>query len=102
MFARNTTYNIKPNIDREIAVKFEKEVLPLLRKANGFKDQITLSRDKNEILGISMWDSKAQLDAYTKDTDPQVIKLLAPFVHGTPDVRIYEVSNSTSHKVVAA
>ena len=102
MFARNTTYSIKPNMDREIAVKFEKEVLPLLRKANGFKDQITLSRDKNEILGISMWDSKAQLDAYTKDTDPQVVKLLTPFFNGTPDVRIYEVSNSTSHKVVAA
>ncbi len=102
MFARNTTYSIKPNMDREIAVKFEKEVLPILRKANGFKDQITLSRDKNEIVGISMWDSKAQLDAYTKDTDPQVVKLLEPCFHGTPDVRIYEVSNSTSHKVHAA
>lgn len=101
MFARNTTYSIKPNMDREIAVKFEKEVLPLLRKANGFKDQITLSRDKNEIIGISLWDRKEQLDAYTKDTDPQVVKLLEPFFHGTPDVRIYEVSNSTSHKVAA-
>ena len=101
MFARNTTYSVKPNMDREIAVKFEKDVLPLLRKANGFKDQITLSRDKNEILGISLWDKREQLDAYTKDTDPQVFKLLEPFFHGTPDVRIYEVSNSTSHKVVA-
>jgi heme-degrading monooxygenase HmoA len=102
MFARNTTYSIKPNMDREIAVKFEKEVLPLLRKANGFKDQITLSRDKNEIVGISLWDKREQLDAYTKDTDPQVVKLLEPCFRGTPDVRIYEVSNSTSHKVAAA
>jgi heme-degrading monooxygenase HmoA len=101
MFARNTTYNIKPNMDREIAVKFETEVLPLLRKANGFKDQITLS-DKHEIIGISMWDKKEQLEAYTRDTDPQVVKVLQPFFTGTPAVRTYEVSNSTNHKVHAA
>jgi hypothetical protein len=101
MFARNTTYNVNPNMDREIAVKFEMEVLPLLRKTTGFKDQLTLSRNKNEIIGISLWDKKEQLDAYTKDTDPQVIKLLQPCFNGTPDVRIYEVSGSTSHKVVA-
>jgi heme-degrading monooxygenase HmoA len=102
MFARNTTISVKPNMDREIAVKFEKDVLPLLRKSTGFKDQFTFSRNKNEILGISLWDKREQLDAYTKDTDPQVVKLLESCVNGTPDVRIYEVSNSTSHKVVAA
>ena len=102
MYARNVTFSIKPNMDREIAVKFEKEVLPLLRKTDGFRDQITLSRDKNEIVGISLWDKREQLDAYTKNTDPQVVKLLEAFFTGTPDVRTYEVSNSTSHKVVAA
>ena len=102
MFARKVTFNIKPNMDRQIAVKFETEVLPLLRKANGFRDQITLSRDKNEIVGISLWEKKEHLDAYTKDTDPQVVKLLEPMFTGTPDVRTYEVTNSTSHKIVAA
>jgi len=102
MFARKVTFNIKPNMDRQIAVKFETEVLPLLRKANGFRDQITLSRDKNEIVGISLWDKKDHLDAYTKDTDPQVVKLLESMYSGTPDVRTYEVTNSTSHKIVAA
>ena len=101
MFARNTTFSDKPNMDREIAVKFEKEVLPILRKANGFKDQITLSRNKNEIVGISMWDSKEHLDAYTRDTDPQVVKLLESLYSGTPDVRTYEVTNSTNHKLAA-
>jgi heme-degrading monooxygenase HmoA len=101
MFARNVTLNIKPNMDREIEVKFEKEVLPILRKAAGFKDQITLSRNHNEIVGISLWEKKENLDAYAKDTDPQVAKLLQPLCTGTPDVRTYEVSNSTSHKVAA-
>ncbi|HUP45592.1 MAG TPA: hypothetical protein VM779_08785 [Thermoanaerobaculia bacterium] len=89
-------------MDREIAVKFEKEVLPLLRKAQGFKDQITLSRDKNEIVSISLWDKREQLDAYAKDTDPQVVNILSTMVNGSPEVRNYEVSNSTSHRIVAA
>lgn len=101
MFARNVTLSVKPNMDREIAVKFEKEVLPILRKATGFKDQITLSRNHNEIVSISLWEKKENLEAYTKDTDPQVVKLLQPLYTGTPDVRTYEVSNSTPHHVAA-
>jgi heme-degrading monooxygenase HmoA len=101
MFARNVTFKVKPDMDREIAIKFEKEVLPILRKANGFKDQITLSRDKNEIVSISLWDKKEQLDAYVKDTDAQVVKILSPLYTGSPDVRNYEVTNSTNHKVAA-
>ncbi|MGZ4809350.1 MAG: hypothetical protein ACXVIJ_02020 [Thermoanaerobaculia bacterium] len=101
MFARNVTFSVKPTMDHEMAVKFEKEVLPLLRKSNGFRDQITLSRDKNEIVGISLWDNKEQLDSYVKNTDPQVVKILSPLYNGTPDVRTYEVTNSTNHKVSA-
>ncbi|HEX9161217.1 MAG TPA: hypothetical protein VF980_05880 [Thermoanaerobaculia bacterium] len=98
MFARNVTFSIKPNMDREVAVKFEKEVLPILRKANGFRDQITLSRDHNEIVGISLWEKKENLDAYAKDTDPQVVKILSPFCNGTPEVRTYEVTYTTTQK----
>jgi len=101
MFSRNVTYSVKPNMDREIAVKFEKEVLPILRNAHGFKDQITLSRDKTELVSISLWDKREQLDAFVKDTDAQVVKILSPMYTGSPDVRNYEVTSSTSHKVVA-
>ena len=102
MFARNVTFSVKPNMDREIAIKFEKEILPILRNSQGFKDQITLSRDKNEIVAISLWDKREQLDTYVKDTDAQVVKILSPLYTGSPDVRNYEVTNSTSHNVAAA
>ena len=102
MFARNVTLHVKPNQVKELATKFEKEILPILRKANGFQDQITMSRNNDETTAISLWNNKAQLDAYTKDTDPQVVKLFEPFITGSPEVRTYEVSSSTSHKYVAA
>ena len=101
MFARNVTFKVKPNHVKDVASKFEKEILPILRKANGFRDQITMFRENDETVGISLWNDKAQLDAYTKDTDPQIVKLLEPFITGSPEVRTYEVSTSTSHKYVA-
>jgi quinol monooxygenase YgiN len=102
MFARNVTLHVKPNQAKEVAQKFEKDILPILRKANGFRDQLTMSRNPDETVGISLWNNKAELDAYTRDTDPQVVKLLEPFITGSPEVRTYEVSGSTSHKYVLA
>src|SRR5207253_11401566 len=80
MFARNVTLRVKPNHVKEVTAKIEKEILPILRKANGFRDQITMFRENDETVGISLWNNKAELDAYTKDTDPQVVKLLEPFI----------------------
>ena len=102
MFARNVTLHVKPNQVKEVNAKIDKEVLPILRKANGFRDLITMSRDNNDTVGISLWNTKEQLDAYTKDTYPQVAKLLEPFITGVPEVLTFEVSSSTSHKYIAA
>jgi len=41
MFARNVSIRLKSNILREFQQTFEKEVLPLLRKQPGFRDEIT-------------------------------------------------------------
>jgi len=102
MFARNVTLHVKPNQSKAVASKIDKEILPMLRKANGFRDLITMSRDNDETVGISLWNTKEQADAYSKDTFPQVSKILEPLITGAPEVRTYEVSGSTSHKFVAA
>ena len=102
MFARNVTLRVKPNQVKEVAAKFDKEILPILRKATGFRDHITMFRENDETVGISLWNNKAELDAYVKDTDAQVVKLLEPFITGTPEVRTYEVSASTRHKYPSA
>ena len=102
MFARNVTLHVKPNQSKAVATKIDKEILPLLRKADGFFDLITMSRENDETVGISLWNSKEQADAYSKNTFPQVSKILEPLLTKTPEVRNYEVSGSTSHKFIAA
>jgi hypothetical protein len=102
MYARNVSMNLKPNTAREFTQTFEKDILPLLRKQNGFKDEITfVGSNGKDVLAISLWDRKESADQYGRDTYPQVLKGLSRVVEGTPEVRAYEVANSTWHKIAA-
>ena len=103
MFARRVAIQLKPNSVPEFTQKLEKEIIPMLRKQNGFQDEITLvATGGKEAIGISLWDRKEHAEAYNSGTYPEVQKMLSRFVEGTPRVETYEVSNSTFHKIAAA
>ena len=103
MFARNVSIHLKSNMLSDYSRTFEKEVLPLLRKQNGFKDEITFaSSDDTEVTAISLWDNKANAEAYNTKAYPEVLKTLARFIEGTPKVQTGEVVNSTFHKISVA
>jgi len=102
MFARSVTMRIKPNSVAEVNKTIEKEVLPLLQKQKGFRDELVLvSSNASEVLGISLWEQKADAEAYQRTTYPEVQKILSKVVEGTPQVQNYDVSHSTIHKVAA-
>ena len=102
MFARRVSMHLKPNCSKDLTQRLEKEIIPLLRKQNGFKDEITfLAPERSEAVAISLWDRKENADAYGRDTYPAVLKSLDKVVEGTPTVDMYEVSNSTFHKIAA-
>jgi len=102
MYARNVSMHLKGNTASEFTQTFENDILPLLRKQNGFKDEITfLGSDGKDALAISLWDRKESADAYSRETYPQVLKSLARVVEGTPEVRGYDVPNSTLHRTAA-
>ena len=102
MFARNVTLHLKTNTAPEFTRTLETDVLPLLRKQNGFKDEITfVAPDGAEAIAISLWDRKESAEAYGRDTYPEVLKSLARVIEGTPEVLNYEVANSTCHKIAA-
>ena len=58
-------------------------------------------RGGEKAVGISLWDQKENEDAYSREAYPQVLDALGKVVEGTPEVRTYEVSNSTFHKIAA-
>ncbi len=102
MFSRNVSMHLKPNSVAEFTRTLDQEIIPLLRKQKGFQDEITfVVPDGTEAIGISLWDQKENAEAYNRGTYPQVLNTLAKVVEGTPQVRTYEVSNSTFHKIAA-
>lgn len=102
MFARSISIRLKPNSVAEFTRLIEKETLPLLWKQKGFQDEITFVIPGGaEAVGISLWDQKENADAYGRDAYPGVLKALGKVVEGDPQVRTYEVCNSTFHKIAA-
>jgi hypothetical protein len=102
MFARSVTIRLKANSSVEFNSTMEKDILPLLRKQKGFRDEISLvASNGSEAVGISLWDQKEEAEAYNRTTYPEVQKLLARVSEGTPQVQTYEVGSSTFHKTAA-
>ena len=98
MFARNVSIHLKPNTLSDYTRTFEKEVLPLLRKQTGFKDEITFAcAGGRDVTAISLWANKTDAEAYNTNTYPQVLKALSRFIEGTPMVQTSDVVNSTFH-----
>jgi len=102
MFARTVRMQLKPNSVPEFTLTVEKEVIPLLRKQQGFKDEITfVPSDGKEAVAISLWEEKENAEAYSRGAYAEVLKAMAKVVEGTPQVQTSEVSNSTWYKIAA-
>lgn len=100
MFARNVTLHLKADKATEFTRTLETDVLPMLRRQAGFKDEITfLARDGEEAVAISLWDKQENAEAYSRETYPAVLQKLERVFDGTPKVESYEVANSTFHKI---
>ena len=100
MFARNVSIHLKSNTLSDYTRTFDKEVLPLLRKQNGFKDEITFAGPGGvDVTAISLWENKTDTEAYNTNVYPQVLKTLARFIEGTPKVHTADVVTSTLHKI---
>jgi hypothetical protein len=100
MFARNVSIHLKSNMLSDYTRTFEKDILPLLRRQNGFKDEITFAGPGGvDVTAISLWENKTDAEAYNTNTYPEVLKTMARFLEGTPKVQTSDVVTSTCHKI---
>jgi hypothetical protein len=100
MFARNVSIHPKSNMLSDYTRTFEKDILPLLRRQNGFRDEITFAGPGGvDVTAISLWESKTDAETYNTNTYPEVLKTMARFIEGTPKVQTSDVVTSTCHKI---
>jgi hypothetical protein len=98
MFAHNVSFHLKSNMLSEYNRTFDNYILPLLRKQNGFKDEITFSGPGGvAVTAISLWENKTDAESYNTKTYPEVLKTMARFIEGSPKIQTSAVVNSTFH-----
>ncbi len=102
MFARKISIHLKPNTFAEFTRTLEQNVVPLLLKQRGFKDEISFGNAGSpDVLAFSFWDTKQNAEAYEGTAYKDVLKLLGNMIEGTPKVSTTEVLQSTFHNVHA-
>jgi heme-degrading monooxygenase HmoA len=102
MFTRHVTIKLKANSAAEFARVIENEIIPLLRKQKGFRDEVTfVVPERSEAIALSFWDTKEDAEAYNRTGYQEVLKTLSKVVEGDPKIETYEVANSTFHKIAA-
>ena len=102
MFVRFVSMRLKNGNLTEFNRIVEKEVIPLLQRQKGFREEIVLtSPSGSEVVGISIWEQKENAELYNRERFSEVQQLLSKVLDGAPQVKTYEVSYSTIHKIAA-
>ncbi|NIP18588.1 MAG: hypothetical protein GWM87_10815 [Xanthomonadales bacterium] len=103
MFARMVKGHIKPGKLEYATRLLENDVIPLLKKQHGFRDEISFfSEGIDEGYAISFWDTKADLEKYEREVYPEVREKMVNLFDDLPMSRKFEVSNSTWYHIHAA
>ncbi|HKZ79165.1 MAG TPA: hypothetical protein VJ124_12745 [Pyrinomonadaceae bacterium] len=94
---------LKTNSASELTRLVDNEIIPMLRKQKGFRDETTfVAPERSEVIANSFWDTKEDAEAYNRSAYPEVLKSLSNVIEGTPTVKNFEFANSTFHKAAAA
>jgi len=103
MIARKVSVRLKPNSLTEFTTLMDCEILPWLRKQEGFLDLITLAvPGGREVTTISFWNQKGNAQAYSSNGYPEVLKILGKLLDGTPYIKTFDVVGSTFQGVSPA
>jgi heme-degrading monooxygenase HmoA len=102
MYTRHVTIKLQADSAAEFTRIIESEIVPLLRKQKGFRDEVTfVVPERSEAIALSFWDTKEDADAYNRTGYQEVLKTLSKVVEGDPKIETYEVASSTFHKIAA-
>jgi hypothetical protein len=86
--ARSVRFDIAPDKNQEFHTLFRNEVLPILKKQEGFKNELLLVHDQH-VQAISIWNNVDSARKYESTTYPELDKKLRPVMSGKPTVETF-------------
>lgn len=101
MFTRVVELRAKPGKMQELSGAATEKVLPILRKQQGFQDEILLisNTDSNRVLALSFWNSREDAERYHREQFTRITEMIRNFCDGEPMVSTYDVNTSTVHRI---
>ena len=90
--ARSVRFDIAKDRNEEFHKLFKSEVLPVLKKQDGFKDELLLVHGQH-VLAISVWNNADAARKYETATYPQVDKVLRPVMTGKPTIETFDYAS---------
>jgi len=100
-FARNVHFTVRNGKIDEFNRLMNTEILPLVKKEKGFRQDLTLLNG-NIGMSTSVWDDRTCAETYNTKTYPEVLQKLNPVLEGTPRVDTYDTIITTTPKLVHA
>jgi quinol monooxygenase YgiN len=96
MFARIVEFVPKPEKKEEIVNVVRKEVLPLLKRQQGFLEFLPFIPESktDNIVAVTLWAEKHEADRYEREIYPKVEAILKPYLTAPISCKHYDVETS--------
>jgi hypothetical protein len=96
MFVRILRMKLKRESGKGIARAVDQDIVPILKKSVGFAGEFTLvSSDGKEALGVTLWESREDVETYNREGAASVLKVLANYTEGKSESQTYDLTHST-------
>jgi heme-degrading monooxygenase HmoA len=103
MFTRAVELTSKPGKSKELAKAINERAVPILKKQQGFVDEIVLVSDAepDHVLALSFWNKRSDAEQYHREQYPKIHETLRQLLDAEPMIRTFDVHSSITHKVAA-
>jgi heme-degrading monooxygenase HmoA len=105
MFARILEFEVKQEKKEEFVKVVKNQVLPILKKQNGFLEILPFSPEKmkeEKVFTISLWATKLDAERYEREVYPKVHDIVKPFVTTPIEVNYYKLETTLCEHFVEA
>ena len=103
MFTRVVELTSKPGKAKELSNAVNEHAVPILKKQNGFVDEIILNSDAepNRVLALSFWKTKEDAERYHREQYKNIHESMRHLLDAEPNIRTFDVHTSTGQKIAA-
>ncbi len=91
--ARSVRFDLVKGKKADFTKLFNTEVLPTLRKQDGFSDELLMVQD-DHVVGVSLWNNAESLKKYEASVYPKIEQLLSPMFSGKAIIETYELATA--------